>query len=463
MAFFYMDVKIIGGGSGRTAVGAAAYRTGENLLHERDGIRLDYTKRRGAVGAAAYRAGEKLNEHDFTHKSEIVHNEIMLPSHAPEIYRDRETLWNAAEKAERNHNARTGREIVVALPNELTREQQIKVVRDYVQRQFVNEGMCVDFSIHAGHIHDRPNEEYPFENLTIRKENPHAHIQLTVRPINEDGTWRAKSKKEYILDRNGERIRLASGNWKSRKVDSTDWDKTETLLKWREDWAVIVNREFERLGMDERISHLSLKAQGIDREPTVHMGHKAWNLEKKGIRTAVGDRNRAILERNKSLEQREKKAIDHEPSMREKLASVRNEQKQANGATIRDDEHFNAMQDAYKEIERDLQWCADKRREIQRLEHRAKEMAQRAVQIRDPRGREIFKRNYGVEPEEASAEVLRNNERAYALMQELKRQESELMERKNEIEIEIQIMRKRNIQAEYLEEMEKKRSYGLTR
>ena len=307
MAIFCYMAKIIGGGVGRSAVGAAAYRTGENLHHERDGIGLDYTNRRGAnlrsaVGAAAYRAGEALNEHDFTHKSEIIHNEIMLPSHAPETYKDRATLWNAAEKAEKQHNARTGREIVVALPNELTYEQHIEMMRDYVQRNFVNKGMCADFSIHAGHIHDRPDEVYPFEDLAVRKENPHAHIQLTVRPINADGTWGAKSKKEYILDRNGERIRLASGRWKSRKIDSTDWDKVETLIKWRENWAATVNGVFERLGIDERISHLSLKQQGIEREPTAHMGYTAWALEKKGIRTAVGDENRAIMARNRGLE-----------------------------------------------------------------------------------------------------------------------------------------------------------------
>jgi len=142
-----MDVKIIGGNKGRSSIGAAAYRTGEKLRNEHNNITHDYTKRRGAnlrsaISASAYRTGQKLSSHDFTHKSGIVHNEIMLPSHAPVTFHDRSTLWNSVEQSERSHNARTGREVVIALPNELTPEQQIAIVRDYAQRNFVDRGMC---------------------------------------------------------------------------------------------------------------------------------------------------------------------------------------------------------------------------------------------------------------------------------------------------------------------------------
>lgn len=249
MAIYHLSVKIIGRGSGRSA-----------------------------VAASAYRSGEKINEHDYTKKCDIIHSEIMLPENAPSEYTDRATLWNAVENAEKHPRARLSREVVVALPNELTEGEQVKLVQDYVQRNFVDKGMCADFSIHAGHIHTKKDEVYPFQDLTIRKENPHAHIMLTVRPINKDGTWGEKSQKEYILDRHGERIKTPKGNYKCRKIDLTDWDKKETLVKWRKDWADTVNKEFDRLGIDERISHLSLKEQGIDRTPTKHMGHDAWNL-----------------------------------------------------------------------------------------------------------------------------------------------------------------------------------------
>jgi len=289
MACFHLSVKTIGRGTGKSAVGAAAYRAGEKL---------------NSINAVAYQSGEKIyNEqnkitHDYTRKSGVVHSEIMLPDHAPRECQDRTTLWNSVEKFERNSNARTAREVVVALPVELDNEQNIDLVRDYVKRNFVDEGMCADFSIHSGHIHDRKDEKYPFEDLVIKKNNPHAHIMLTVRPLNNDGSWGAKSKKEYILDKNGERIKLKSGEWKSRKIDATDWDKTETLIKWREDWARTTNNAYERLGFDERVDHRSLKAQGIKREPTMHMGVKAWNLEKKGIKTERGDKNRQIFTQN---------------------------------------------------------------------------------------------------------------------------------------------------------------------
>ena len=227
----------------------------------------------------------------------------MLPKHAPESFRDSATLWNSVEKAKKQHNEQTSRMIIVALPNELSEEQNIEIVRDYVQRNFVNEGMCADFSIHAGHIHDQKEKIYPFEDLAVRKDNPHAHIQLTVRPLNEDGTWGNKAKREYILDANGARIRGKNGKgWRSNNVNLTNWEKTETLIKWRENWAETVNREFERLGIEERISHETLEKQGIKRTPTKHMGHQAWNVEKKGVRTRIGDENREIMRRDKELE-----------------------------------------------------------------------------------------------------------------------------------------------------------------
>ena len=418
MAIYYLDMKMIGGGAGRSAVGAAAYRAGEKLFNEKSGTTHDFTKRRSPTSAAAYHSGDKLNEHDFTQKSGIVYSEIMLPRHASEEYFVRTTLWNAAQNAEPNHNSRTGREIVVALPNELTPEQQIKLVRDYVQRNFVDEGMCADFSIHAGHIHDRPNEVYPFENLTVRKDNPHAHIQLTVRPINKDGTWGAKSKKEYILDKNGNRIKLPSGNWKSRKVDATDWDKTETLIKWRKDWADTVNREFERLGIDERISHLSLKEQGIDREPTTHMGHKAWNLEKKGIKTEVGNKNREIMERNKAMEQ-----VPSPEAVAEKMHELKeayviadnkafevqqeiSEMERRRTAMMIKAENIEEHAEMIKTFSKHLDELKIKRQEIGMFKSKtAIDDEIKAVERRRDHAEQHFKRTYQITPEKALSEI----------------------------------------------------------
>ena len=155
-------------------------------------------KGKSAVAAAAYRSGEKLtNEwdgmtHDYTRKGGVVHTEIMLPPHAPPSFSDRSTLWNSVELYEKAGNAQLAREIDAALPIELSREEQIRLVREYCSSQFVSRGMCVDFAIHD-----------------TNSGNPHCHIMLTMRPLDERGAWAAKSKKEYDLDENGERIRLA--------------------------------------------------------------------------------------------------------------------------------------------------------------------------------------------------------------------------------------------------------------
>ena len=302
MAIYHLSVKIISRGGGISAVGAVSYRAGVKMKNEHDGKTHDFRSRRGVLGASAYRSGDDLGDHDFTQKGGIFHSEILLPDHAPRGYFDRSTLWNSVEKFEKNSNARLAREVVIALPNELKEGQQKELVKNFVQKNFVDEGMCADFSFHSGK-HNHKNTDDLEHNEGIKKDNPHVHIMLTVRPINEDGAWGAKSQKEYILDRNGERIRLKSGNWKSRKINANDWEDKETLMKWRKNWADVVNREFERLGIDERIDHRTLKAQGIDREPTIHVGVAGKNMEKRGVPSERAKENREIIGRNRLREE----------------------------------------------------------------------------------------------------------------------------------------------------------------
>lgn len=243
-----------------------------------------------AVGASAYRSGEILkNEydgitHDFTRKRGIVHTEILLPPHAPPDFADRSTLWNSVEKIEKSKNSQLAREIEVALPIELDREQQIQLVRDYVQKNFVSVGMCADIA-----IHDK------------KTGNPHAHIMLTMRPLEQSGEWGAKSKKEYILDKNGQRITLKNGSFKSRKIDTVDWNSKEKAELWREAWADSVNRSLAEQGIQEKVDHRSYERQGIEQIPSVHMGVSATQMERRGIVTEKGDKNRLIKEQNRLL------------------------------------------------------------------------------------------------------------------------------------------------------------------
>jgi len=224
--------------------------------------------------------------HDYTRKGGVVHTEILLPEYAPGEYTDRAVLWNAVEMAERNSNAQLAREIEIALPMELTREQNISLAREYLQRNFVDKGMCADIC-----IHDKNDG------------NPHAHIMLTMRPFNEDGTWAAKSRKEYILDDNGERIKLNSGAYKTRKICTVDWNKRDRAEEWRSAWADTVNKYLEQNNIADRIDHRSYERQGIDQIPTIHLGVAASAMEKRGIATERGNINREIADMNRELRQ----------------------------------------------------------------------------------------------------------------------------------------------------------------
>ena len=261
IAIYHWSVKIVSRGKGKSAVAAAAYRSGEKLTNEWDGLTHDYTKKGG-----------------------VVHSEILLPAHAPPAFSDRSTLWNSVELSEKSNNAQLAREVEIALPVELSREEQTRLVREYCSSQFVSKGMIADFNLHD-----------------TGGGNPHAHILLTMRPLDERGAWLPKSKKEYVLDENGEKIRLPSGRYKTRKVDLVDWNNRENAEVWRRAWADLANDFLAQNNRPERIDHRSYERQGIDQLPTVHVGVSATQMEKKGIVTERGELNRNIKAANRIL------------------------------------------------------------------------------------------------------------------------------------------------------------------
>ena len=188
------------------------------------------------------------------------------------------------EQTEKSNNSQLAREIELALPVELSREEQTRLVREYCSSQFVSKGMCADFNIHD-----------------TGSGNPHAHILLTMRPLDEKGAWAAKSKKEYVLDESGEKILLPSGRYKTRKIDLMDWNRQENADLWRKAWADMANDFLEQNGSAERIDHRSNAERGIDEIPTVHMGVAACQMEKKGIATEKGELNRSIQKTNRLI------------------------------------------------------------------------------------------------------------------------------------------------------------------
>jgi ATP-dependent exoDNAse (exonuclease V) alpha subunit len=263
MAIYHCSIKVIKRSEGRSAVAAAAYRSGEKLVNEWDGM-----------------------THDYTRKGGVVHTEILLPGHAPAEFQDRSVLWNSVEASEKSGKAQLARKIEIALPMELSRNEQISLVRAYVRDTFVSAGMCADFA-----VHDKGDG------------NPHAHIMLTLRPLEPDGSWGAKCRKEYELDENGQRIRLPSSVFKSHRVNTTDWNDKEKSELWCSAWAEYANRTLEQKGLTERIDHRSYARQGIEKIPSVHMGVATTQMERRDIPTEKGNVNREIATQNKLLKE----------------------------------------------------------------------------------------------------------------------------------------------------------------
>lgn len=241
MALYHYHIKCISRKSGKAIVAAAAYRSGKQL-HDRY-------------------YGEI---HNFTDKGGIIHTTIILPETAPQEFCDREILWNAVEYAEKRRDSRLAREVEVALPVELTLDENIRLIRQYVTDNFVEYGMIADVA-----IHDKGTG------------NPHAHILLTTREVSSAG-FNAKKNRE--------------------------WDKRKNVSIWREEWAKMINREFERKGIEKELDHESYAIQGIEREPTIHLGHRVKEIERSDkIETDRGNENRSIVERNKVREENQLK------------------------------------------------------------------------------------------------------------------------------------------------------------
>ena len=306
MAIYHLEAKVVSRGAGRSAVAASAYLSCSRLYNDYDGIQHDYTKKQG-----------------------LVWQQVFLPEYAPQEWKDREQLWNAVEEVETAKDSRLAREFVVALPIELSREEQVELLQEFIREQFVSDGMCADASIHDTDGH-----------------NPHAHILLTVRPLDERGKWQHKTEKEYLCMKNGEERGFTAAEFRAAQNEgwekqypykvgkkkvymtpsaaeaqglvradkhpkstrygrqnpiSARWNSEDQLAAWRASWADVTNRHLERCGHDERIDHRSNAARGLDEIPTIHEGVTARALERKGILADRCELNRQIKTDNALL------------------------------------------------------------------------------------------------------------------------------------------------------------------
>ena len=264
MALYHFSVKQVSRGKGQTVVNSAAYISGQKLYNDYYG-----------------------QTHDYTKKSGVVFTEILTPEYVPERLTDRETLWNEVEKIEKGKRAQLAYSFDIALQNELTLDENIELARAFCWEQFVARGMIVDLAVHEG---KSKNEDEP--------DNPHFHVLAPIRPIAEDGNWGNKQKREYVLDEDGNRIKDAKGKDIFNAVSTTGWNDPELLKEWRRAWTEKVNEKFRECHMAARIDHRSYKEQGIDLIPTIHEGYEVRAMEKKGIKTVIGELNRAIRQFN---------------------------------------------------------------------------------------------------------------------------------------------------------------------
>ena len=324
MAIYHLSVKIIGRNAGRSSVAAAAYRSGDTLTNEYDGL-----------------------THDYSRKHWIEHTETMLPPNAPESFKDRSTLWNAVELAEKSSNAQLAREVEIALPRELTLEQQTALLRAYIDKNFVSKGMCADFAIHVPPVTD--SKGIPLDTDGNRTQdpdkmifnNPHAHIMLTMRPMDSQGRWQAKSQKCYLCRKDNQEKSIPASEYKEAEADGwrkqyqykvgkkkiwlteesaarrdlkqiskepksakalnpiiADWNSKDSLFRWRESWASMCNQALRDNNINQQIDYRSYESQGINKVASVHMGVSAYHTEKQGFKTERGDINREIAEDN---------------------------------------------------------------------------------------------------------------------------------------------------------------------
>lgn len=308
MAIYHLEAKVVSRGNGRSAVAASAYLSCSNILNDYDGVRHDYTRKKG-----------------------LVWQEVFLPEYAPAEWQDRGVLWNAVEENEKTKDSRLAREFVPALPVELSKEQWKQLLSDFINEQFVDDGMCADVAIHDPHP---PGH------------NPHAHIMLTVRPLDENGKWQYKTEKEYLCIKDSEERGFTAAEFKTAQVDgwekqyqykvgkkkvymtpsaaeaqgykrvnkypkstkygrqnpiSERWNSEEQLVAWRAAWADVTNRYLEQYGHDARIDHRSHAERGLDEQPTIHEGVVAHALEQKGVVSDRCELNRQIKADNDLL------------------------------------------------------------------------------------------------------------------------------------------------------------------
>ena len=223
--------------------------------------RLSFTKQVNYITGQSLRDCRTGRTYD-DQRTDVAYTHVFCPGNAPPEYADLQTLCNEIDRAEKRRDARTAREFIGSLPNELDTRDWIQIVKRFILPNFTRSGLCAIVA-----IHDKPNPENP------ARRNPHVHILVTTRAAGPDGFSRTKDREH---------------------------DKRCYVKVWRENWAAAQNLAYSQKGLPVRVSPDSLRVQGVNREPTRHLSLDDWRREQRGERTPAGDEKRAIAERNRN-------------------------------------------------------------------------------------------------------------------------------------------------------------------
>lgn len=330
MNYFHLEAKVVSRGAGRSVIAAAAYASCSRLYNDYDGLTHDYTRKQGCL-----------------------YSEVFLPQYAPEEWKDRQVLWEAVESVEKTKDSRLARELVVALPSELSLDDWKSMLERFVREQGIDLGMCADVNIH---------DPYPPGH------NPHSHILFTMRPLDEHGKWQAKTQKEYLCKRGSEERGFTADEFKTAKTQGWEkqymyqfgerkeyltpseaekiagcfrtsktpkstrygrqnpvtelWNSEEQLFAWRKSWEIIINEEQERHGIADRVDCRSHAARGLTEQPTVHEGYHARKLESIGIVSDRCELNRQIRADNKLLRELKKQVQKLMNAVKENIPAI---------------------------------------------------------------------------------------------------------------------------------------------
>ena len=264
------NVAIVARNGGKKVHASSAYQSG---------TKVQATYEIAVMGRSYYRSAERLYDersgktYDFTRKEDVRFTDVWVPEQAPDHLGSRQTLWNAIEQIEKRKDAQLARDFTCALPRTLNMEQHISILREFCEQHFLSRNLIADIAIHNKQASDGGD-------------NSHAHMLVTTRPVNPDGTF---------------------GN-KDRTLNTK-----ETLLQWRRSFQELCNRYLEDADSTQRVSLESFETRGIDRMPTVHLGHEAWQLESKGVKTRPGAINRTAYHVNHLRDLLQREGLDIRP------------------------------------------------------------------------------------------------------------------------------------------------------